>query len=39
MVKNPDILSADELFSDLSSKFKDDKELLKKHIILLLMDI
>ena len=30
MVKNPDILSADELFSDLSSKFKDDKELLKK---------
>ena len=31
MVKNPDILSADELFSDLSSKFKDDKELLKKE--------
>ena len=30
MVKNPDILSADELFNDLSSKFKDDKELLKK---------
>ena len=30
MVKNPDILSADELFSDLSSKFKDDKELLEK---------
>ena len=30
MVKNPDILSADELFSDLTSKFKDDKELLKK---------
>ena len=30
MVKNPDILSADELFSELSSKFKDDKELLKK---------
>tara|TARA_B100001093_G_scaffold77482_1_gene68541 strand:+ start:4699 stop:6858 length:2160 start_codon:yes stop_codon:yes gene_type:complete len=30
MVKNPAILSADELFSDLSSKFKDDKELLKK---------
>ena len=30
MVKNPDILSADELFSDLSSKFKDDKKLLEK---------
>ena len=30
MVKNPDILSADELFNDLSSKFIEDKDLLKK---------
>ena len=30
MVKNPDILSADELFNDLSSKFTDDKDLLEK---------
>ncbi len=30
MVKNPDILSADELFNDLSSKFIDDKDLLEK---------
>ena len=30
MVKNPDILNADELFSDLSSKFIDDKDLLEK---------
>ncbi len=30
MVKNPDILSADELFNDLSSKFIEDKDLLEK---------
>ncbi len=30
MVKNPDILSADELFNDLSSKFIQDKDLLEK---------
>ena len=30
MVKNPNILSADELFNDLSSKFIDDKDLLEK---------
>ena len=30
MVKNPNILSADELFKDLSSKFIDDKDLLEK---------
>ena len=30
MVKNPDILSADELFNDLSAKFIDDKDLLEK---------
>ena len=30
MVKNPNILSADELFNDLSSKFIEDKDLLKK---------
>ncbi len=30
MVKNPDILSADKLFNDLSSKFIDDKDLLEK---------
>ena len=30
MVKNPDILSADELFNVLSSKFIEDKDLLEK---------
>ena len=30
MVKNPNILSADELFNDLSAKFIDDKDLLEK---------
>ncbi len=30
MVKNPDILSADELFNDLSSKFIEKKDLLEK---------
>ncbi len=30
MVKNSDILSADELFNDLTSKFIKDKELLEK---------
>jgi len=30
MVKNPNILSADKLFNDLSSKFIDDKDLLEK---------
>ena len=30
MVKNPDILSADELFNDLTSKFIKDKDLLEK---------
>ena len=30
MVKNPNILSADELFNDLSSKFIEDKDLLEK---------
>ena len=30
MVKNPNILSADELFNDLSSKFIDNKDLLEK---------
>ncbi len=30
MVKNPDILSADELFNDLSAKFINDKDLLEK---------
>ena len=30
MVKNPNILDADELFNDLSSKFIDDKDLLEK---------
>ena len=30
MVKNPNILSADELFNDLSTKFIDDKDLLEK---------
>ena len=30
MVKNPDILSTDELFNDLSSKFIYDKDLLEK---------
>ena len=30
MVKNPNILSADELFNDLCSKFIDDKDLLEK---------
>ncbi len=30
MVKNPDILSADELFNDLSSKFIENKDLLEK---------
>ena len=30
MVKNPNILNADELFNDLSSKFIDDKDLLEK---------
>ncbi len=30
MVKNPDILSADELFNDLSSKFIEHKDLLEK---------
>jgi guanosine-3',5'-bis(diphosphate) 3'-pyrophosphohydrolase len=30
MVKNPNILSADELFNDLSAKFIDDKDLLQK---------
>ncbi|MFL2711367.1 MAG: RelA/SpoT family protein [Candidatus Actinomarina sp.] len=30
MVKNPNILSADELFNNLSAKFIDDKDLLEK---------
>ena len=30
MVKNQDILSADELFNDLTSKFIKDKDLLEK---------
>ena len=30
MVKNPNILSADKLFNDLSTKFIDDKDLLEK---------
>ncbi len=30
MVKNPNIISADELFNDLSSKFIEDKDLLEK---------
>ena len=39
MVKNLDLLDADELINNLYSKFKNDEEILKKHIYMRPKDI